>query len=489
MDYSADILEGVKALLYMVSVLAALYFVGLFKGRWFFALLFCFALPSAHANYTLWQWYIGSQVYVSYALKPGDTEASILSSVFSMQANPPGTPQWRVGCSLNPIAPTHLAADWAIYKGPGGSGVVRAMSSQGLVFCPICSGHGSFSRRVIDIGADGPPPSVYESANAGPKTGPYGEIVETTIIYAADGYTPIGYTLTTTPPPGATGIYNGDGVLTGYVEGQFKTNADGSTEWEYNEGYETVPDTTLKTYYETMSDWYDKWNLQESEFKLTRDQFAVYISSSLARGSSIENAILALSPASSSDIAAAKTDIVNALESLSSAEPSIVPADLQAASSAIVAAIQSSSGGSTGEPAAPVDLTQLENDLHSIVTPSGSSISRDFESEIVLSTPAEPQETIDIKDYYTSWNTGLPGLLGSGLDFSFDFLFGSVPSIGSQASITISSFSLPHVGQCGGVFSLPDNVDPSIIRSCFLFALLVGFAFSASKIISSGMDI
>ena len=146
-------------------------------------------------------------------------------------------------------------------------------------------------------------------------------------------------------------------------------------------------------------------------------------------------------------------------------------------------------GGTVNLAPIQTSLDAVKTDIHSLVSDSDVVIDEDIDGEITIPEPVEPSESIEIKEYFTSWDTGLNGLLGQGLNFSFNHLFGQVPDIGTQSTLEIPEMDLVFGAHVGGLYSLPPNIDSSVIRSIFLFILLIGFAFKAWKIISDGMDI
>lgn len=486
-----EILDALKAILFMVSVLVALVFLGLFKGRWFFLvpLLLCLSSSASGAGYTVFVWVVGGQVVKSYVPSPGDTVEGILAKVWGVHSG-----ESVLGrCPYYMLTPTgHLSIGGSSTLYNGGLTIFGTSTfSLNVKVCPTCTGLPGVSAtkydRIVDESVI--PKSVFDESLKGPQTDIYGATRQSQIHY--DGTTPNGYSVSSTPPPGVTPIRDELGNITGYMEGGFNERG----EWEYLAGYAQPSTETMTALYQSFLDWFRKWKTQDSLLQPTLDDFSVYMAASLQRGSTIEDAILALNPATGADVASASAEIVAAIQGMTVGGGSVTPADVQAASADIVAAVQAISPGSGGDPGTvEVDLAPVVDALAEVKA-SIDSLQEQVElpqysvESLAIDDVPMPDDAIAISDYYTSWNVSLPGLLGDSVNFSLGFLFGSVPSIGSQTTLTLPTLTLPFCEPLTPTFSLPEGVDLSLIRSVFLFALLIGFAFAAYRILSSGMNI
>lgn len=471
MEATPEVLELVaasKAILYMLSVLVALYFLGLFKGRWFFLFLL---FPCFSFGYDVVLFKKSGVVYESYVTHGGETLAGIVCDVFSLT---PDQQNILIKCKNKLTSnDTHLSMTSysRIYNSE--QNIFSSAGFGSVYCCPNCSGYpGTLSTTIVSVNEDSIPKAIFESASQGEQTGFYGEKVTTQITYDENG-NPVGYTQSQFPPEGVTPIWDEMQNITGYVEGYF----DDLGNWHYKPGMQNIPTEKLSALYDGFVSWFADWQEQEVEFKLTRDEFLLYIQAALARGASIEAAISALASASSSDIASLISVV-------------------QTGDGAIVSAINAiAPGGAGGEPSTvEVDLTPVVDALGDVKASVDSlqeigDLPQPSVEDLALDPLSTPEDVVALQDYYTDWAVSLPGLLGESANFSLGFLFGSLPAIGSQTSLTLPTLNLPFCPPVTPSFSFPPDLDLSLIRDAFLFLLLIGFAFSAYRIVSSGMNI
>jgi hypothetical protein len=482
----AEILEYQKALLWVLSFVAGMFFVSTFKGRWFFLFFLSFTLTSS-ADYAAWQLREGSLPLYNMRCTPGSSVQTLLESR-GLTYHPEGAmhncPEWT------PSGDGHYhlrMGSNAYYLGPGGAAPLYG-STIALFYCYLCSGHGRVDIYTITVSESLVPAEIFDVASAGPQTGFYGEVTDSSLVYGEDGYTPVGYTQTQTPPPGVTGVYNPDGSFAGWNEGYFTD--DGA--WEYKPGYQQLPTDVLQRYYSAFEDWYHMYSVARADTSLTFSQFRDYMLSSGSKFASIENAIVNSPWVKESDFSAARDHLVSSLNAVSASAVSSGQSIVDA-----VHALGSVSGG--GELVPPVvDLSGVESRLDSLRSDFNAKADQILEDGPLPFPPDDvadlvvvaPVDVADVEALLSDWDIGLSGPLANGFNFALTGVFGQVPSCGSSSILIDRSFSIPFTDMSVSIHASTDDYPIlSSLRSAVLFILVVYFCLQSWKIISEGMNI
>lgn len=451
-----------------------------FVKRFFLVAVFL-TCTVANATYQIGVWRTNTGIDVAtWRVEIGDTLDNIMSRVGLSYCE-----RTNFKCSMNGIYPNHMSLNINYNYGTHSryfcdNPAMFNRSSTEISCCPACCGYSSLTRYTFDIDPALVPPAVIDKL--GSYQDAYGATYNNQLLYNENGQ-PVGYSQDYAPPAGVTENLEGGG----WVEGGFVSGDDGLYHWVYYDGYEQLSSQTQLDLYNMYNEWYDRWKTTDDELRLTRLQFEEYMAASILRGVAISDAIAVLAPASALDVHAASLDIITALNNIEVSGGDgggVSSADFSAGVLSIVTAINNQDSGSLS-----VDTSAIESGLDSLLVESApvqeSNLSH-FGDSLELPLIEESSEIIG---FFESWDSGLEGRLGAGVDFGLNTLLGPVPIIGRTTTLDIPAFTLPFVGDISASYTLPPSVDWSAVRNLLLFCLVCLFVLSAWRIVSNGLDI
>lgn len=359
--------------------------------------------------------------------------------------------------------------------------------------CKGCFNWGEFAagRTTVKLNDDIFTDQVIERFNQGEKTFPSGaKTIPHVIKDEENKIVGIGYNFE--PPSGVTPTESG------YVEGYYTFDPlTGEPYWNYFPDYEPVIPPSDDRVFDLLSVWYNENRSTALNDMPTRQQFDAYISDSLAQGSSLDDAVRQIASYLVS------TDNYQALLSLDSS--------LNAQKTALISELgkiddtikgkQINVVVETGDTEVivetePFDDSAVLGRLDSILSAveDRKEVEDVPEGDFLEYTPdfeiADHHEDIQTEiDRRESWNTGIDGMIGRGLDLSFTTVFGSLPSVGENDvlfNVTFPAF-FKNSEPINVNVKFSDYPSLSAFRSAMLFIMSILFCFSVYKIVSRGL--
>jgi len=500
--YDAEMLEMSKAILWILSAIAGILFMTTFKGRWFFSVMLCFMLGTSNAAYTVYTW-VGALegggnvgVVASHKLEAGDTDDLINEEVFGIHH----LTAWTFDrCPLYAYPNLHLNDSTSCWYA-NDARTMFPIGSTTIQCCKICVGYSQAQRHTVTVEETTVPPDFWASVSAGAVTGASGETITPIISYGEDGFTPDGFGYEYAPPEGVITVYDPETGITTYTDdqgnivGDFTIDENGFPSWVGETGETSDPIIDEMAYYATFADWFSRWKLAESDNVISRAEFSSYMTTAAAQGVSVLEALVSLGAAvTSSDSSAAMAELSLVVNSQTIAlSQSIDGMKFQLDDSLID--IKNAVDGIPSPPS--VDLSGVESRLDNIADlltfteetfPEMEETPDSYDFDVAL-----PSDIVQLQSDFEDWNTGINGLMGQGLDFTFTQIFGQLPAIPTQDMMFDTTFEIDFMGfkkTVPVVCKFSDYPSLAIFRTTVLFLMCVLWCFLVYNIISKGLDI